>query len=72
LATPIDSTHHVLSARAHNKPQYIGKGRQLQALQISHLYADRYGCRCNARAGYVLYRALAIIIFFTINLFLLA
>jgi hypothetical protein len=40
LATPIDSTHHVLSAHAHNLPQQVGKGRQLQALQLSgsHLY----------------------------------
>jgi hypothetical protein len=40
LATPIDSTHHVLSAHAHNLPQYVGKGRRLQALQLSryHLY----------------------------------
>jgi hypothetical protein len=30
LATPIDSTHHVLSAHVHNLPQYVGKGRQPQ------------------------------------------
>jgi hypothetical protein len=30
LATPIDSTHYVLSAQAYKLPQYIGKGRQLQ------------------------------------------
>ena len=28
LATPINTTHHVLSAHAHNLAQYVGKGRQ--------------------------------------------
>ena len=28
LATPINTTHHVLPARAHNLAQYVGKGRQ--------------------------------------------
>ena len=27
LATPMDTTHHVLSAHAHNLAQYVGKGR---------------------------------------------
>ncbi|MCG8622177.1 MAG: hypothetical protein MJE68_09315, partial [Proteobacteria bacterium] len=27
LAMPMDTTHHVLSAHAHNLAQYVGKGR---------------------------------------------
>ena len=26
--TPINTTHHVLSAHAHNLAQFVGKGRQ--------------------------------------------
>jgi hypothetical protein len=35
LATPIDYTHHVLSAQAHNLPQYVDKGRQLHRDHLS-------------------------------------
>ena len=28
LATPINTTHYVLSAHAHNLAQFVGKGRQ--------------------------------------------
>ena len=28
LATPMDTTYHVLSAHAHNLAQYVGKGRR--------------------------------------------
>ena len=31
LATPINTTHHVLSAHAHNLAQFVGKGRQQTA-----------------------------------------
>ena len=46
--TPMDTTHNVLSAHAHNLAQYayVGKGRQQAAgMELAH-------------AGYVLYRAL--------------
>jgi hypothetical protein len=55
LATPIDSSHHVLSAHAHNLAQYIGKGRQCCSFQID---VDKRMQIQRARAGYVLYRAL--------------
>jgi hypothetical protein len=45
-------TMHVLSAHAHNLPQYIGKDRQLQALQLA----------INVHVGHVLYRAVVIIV----------
>ena len=57
LATPMDTTHYVLSAHAHNLAQYVGKGRQ-QAARIIELSDHRYDIDAAARAGYVLYRAL--------------
>ena len=53
LAMPIYFTHHVLSAHAHNLLQYIGKGRQLQTLQlaieISSLYEYAHADATHAR-----------------------
>ena len=51
LATPMDTTHYVLSAHAHNLAQSVGNGRQQAAgMEPSDIDAA-------ARAGYVLYRA---------------
>ena len=41
LATPMYTTHYVLSAHAHNLAQYVGKGRQ-QAARIIELSDHRY------------------------------
>ena len=55
LATPMDTTHYVLSAHAHNRSQYIGKGRH-QAAGMELFDID-----VAAGTGYMLYRALVII-----------
>ena len=41
LATPMYTTHYVLSAHAHNLAQHVGKGRQ-QAARIIELSDHRY------------------------------
>ena len=65
LATPINTTHHVLSAHAHNLALFVGKGRQQTASLSS---SQSSSCLTStmmdaaARAGYVLYRALVVIV----------
>ena len=50
LATPMHTTHYVLSAHAHNLAQYVGKGRQQAAFielpdhNISTLQRARGAC----------------------------
>ena len=55
LATPINTTHHVLSAHAHNLVQYVGKGRQQNyrpggsdAAVRGTLYAYNIICACSS------------------------
>ena len=50
LATPMDTTHYVLSAHTHNLAQDIGKGHQ----QAAHII-ERSDIDSAVRAGYVLY-----------------
>ena len=51
LAMPINTTHYVLSAHAHNLVQYVGK-------IVNRLLAWSSLTSTLQRAGYVLYRAL--------------
>jgi hypothetical protein len=49
---------YVLSAHAHNLAQYAGKDRQLSTGAAALSRSDGCRCRCNVRAGYVLYELL--------------
>ena len=66
LAMPMDTAHYVLSAHAHNLAQYVGKGRQQASrdrICIIELSDHRYALISTLqRAGYVLYRALVVVV----------
>ena len=60
LATPINTTHHVLCAHAHNLAQFVGKGRQQPGYTWSSSRLVSHASTLQ-RAGYVLYRALVVL-----------
>ena len=57
LATPINTTYHVLSAHVHNLAQYVGKDHQ-QAVAGGMAWSSSSLTSTLQCAGYVLYRAL--------------
>ena len=58
----MDTAHYVFSAHAHNLAPYVGKGRQQAARSSSSLTIDALTSDAAARAGYVLYRALVLML----------